>query len=88
MYIKDQENTKKLHEKTFLGGFWAETKETNICKMTKKGQKMSFHARKVEIMANIGIMEIVIERHREAESLIFTGDEVIWGIDLDTANLM
>ena len=54
-------------------------KETNICKMTKKGQKMSFHARKVEIMANIGIMEIVIERHREAETLIFTGDEVIWG---------
>ena len=49
---------------------------------------MSFHARKVEIMANIGIMEIVIERHREAETLIFTGDEVIWGIDLDTANLM
>ena len=47
--------------------------ETNICKMTKKGQKMSFHARKVEIMANIGIMEIVIERHREAEPLIFTG---------------
>ncbi len=41
--------------------------------MTKKGQKMSFHARKVEIMANIGIMEIVIERHREAEPLIFTG---------------
>ena len=41
--------------------------------MTKKGQKMSFHARKVEIMANRGIMEIVIERHREAEPLIFTG---------------
>ncbi len=40
---------------------------------------MSFHARTVEIMANIGIMEIVIERHREAEPLIFTGDEVIWG---------
>ena len=40
---------------------------------------MSFHARKVEIMANIGIMEIVIERHREVETLIFTGDEVIWG---------
>ncbi len=41
-------------------------------------------------MENIGIMEIVIEseRRREAESLIFTGDEVIWGIDLDTANLM
>jgi hypothetical protein len=51
-----------------LGGFWAETKETNICKrnickMTKKGQKMSFHARKVEIRANIGTIEIVIERH-------------------------
>ena len=54
-------------------GFWDETKETNICKMTKKGQKMSFHARKVEIRANIGTMEIVIERHREAEPLIFTG---------------
>ena len=47
--------------------------ETKICEMTKKGQKMSFHARTVEIMANIGIMEIVIERHREAEPLIFTG---------------
>lgn len=56
--------------------------------MTKKGQKMSFHARKVEIMANTGIMEIVIERHPEAEPLIFTGDEAIWGIDLDTTNLM
>ena len=56
--------------------------------MTKKGQKMSFHARKVEIMASIGIMEIVIERHRKGESLIFTGDEAIWGIDLDTADLM
>ena len=72
----------------FFGGFWDETKETNICKMTKKGQKMSFHARKVEIRANRGIMEIVIERHREAEPLIFTGDEAIWGIDLDTTNLM
>ena len=60
----------------------------DFCKMTKKGQKMSFHARKVEIMANRGIMEIVIERHREAEPLIFTGDEAIWGIDLDTTNLM
>ena len=49
---------------------------------------MSFHARTVEIMANIGIMEIVIERHRETEPLIFTGDEAIWGINLDTANLM
>ena len=49
---------------------------------------MSFHARKVEIRANIGTMEIVIERHREAEPLIFTGDEAIWGIDLDTTNLM
>ncbi|MCI9251053.1 MAG: hypothetical protein HFI24_04365 [Lachnospiraceae bacterium] len=56
--------------------------------MTKKGKTMLFHARRVEIMENIGIMEIVIERRREAESLIFTGDEVIWGIDLDTANLM
>ncbi len=27
LYNKDQENTKKLHEKTFFGGFWAETKE-------------------------------------------------------------
>lgn len=62
--------------------------ETNICEMTKKGKTMLFHARRVEIMENIGIMEIVIERRREAESLIFTGDEVIWGIDLDTANLM
>ena len=49
---------------------------------------MSFHARKVEIRANIGIMEIVIERHREAEPLIFTRDETIWGIDIDTTNLM
>lgn len=29
--------------------------ETNICKMTKKGQKMSFHARRVEIVAKTGI---------------------------------
>lgn len=49
---------------------------------------MSFHARKVEIMANRGIMEIVIERHREVEPLIFTEDEAIWGIDFDTTNLM
>ncbi len=56
--------------------------------MTKIRQKMSFHARKVEIRANIGIMEIVIERHREAEPLIFTRDETIWGIDIDTTNLM
>ncbi len=68
---------------------WEDQKnEMNISKMTKKGQKMSFHARKVEIMANIGIMEIVIERHREAEPLIFTGDEAIWDIDLDITNLM
>ena len=40
---------------------------------------MSFHARKVEIMASIGIMEIVIERHREAEPLIFTRDETDLG---------
>jgi len=53
---------------------WEDQKnEMNISKMTKKGQKMSFHARKVEIRANRGIMEIVIERHREAEPLIFTG---------------
>jgi len=35
--------------------------ETNICEMTKKGQKMSFHAGKVEIAAKKGIMEIVID---------------------------
>lgn len=35
--------------------------ETNICKMTKKGQKMSFHAGKVVTVAQIGIMEIVID---------------------------
>jgi len=29
--------------------------------MTKKGQKMSFHARQVEIVAKIGIMEIAID---------------------------
>ncbi len=29
--------------------------------MTKKGQKMSFHVRRVEIVAKIGIMEIVID---------------------------
>ena len=34
---------------------------TNICEMTKKGQKMSFHAGKVEIAAKKGIMEIVID---------------------------
>lgn len=34
--------------------------ETNICEMTKKGQKMSFHARRVEIMAQRRIIEIVI----------------------------
>ena len=35
--------------------------ETYICKMTKKGQKMSFHARRVEIMANIGIMVLSLK---------------------------
>ena len=35
--------------------------ETTICKMTKKGQKMSFYTRRVEIVAKIGIMEIVID---------------------------
>ena len=29
--------------------------------MTKKGQKMSFHARRVEIMANIGIMVLSLK---------------------------
>ena len=41
---------------------WEDQKnETNICKMTKKGQKMSFHARRVEIMANIGIMVLSLK---------------------------
>ncbi len=42
--------------------------ETNICEMTKKGQKMSFHAGKVVAVAKIGIMEIIIdftERNKE-----------------------
>ncbi|MCI8967943.1 MAG: hypothetical protein HFH75_10215 [Lachnospiraceae bacterium] len=30
---------------------------TNTCEMTKKGQKMSFHAGKVVTAAKIGIME-------------------------------
>ncbi len=36
-------------------------KETNICKMTKKGQKMSFHSRRVEIMTQRKIIETVID---------------------------
>ena len=35
--------------------------ETNICKMTKKGQKMSFHSRRVEIMTQRKIIETVID---------------------------
>ena len=35
--------------------------ETNICKMTKKGQKMSFHERRVEIITQRRIIEIVID---------------------------
>ena len=33
----------------------------NICEMTKKGQKMSFHAGKIVIAAKIGIMESVVD---------------------------
>lgn len=32
-----------------------------FCKMTKKGQKMSFHSRKVEIMTQRKIIETVID---------------------------
>ena len=35
--------------------------ETNICEMTKKGQKMSFHERRVEIVTQRRIIEIVID---------------------------
>jgi len=66
---------------TFFGGFWDETKETNICKMTKKGQKMSFHARKVEIMAKIGIMEIVIDFTEQLNKTLVCNTEwrnLIW----------
>ena len=32
-----------------------------ICEMTKKGQKMSFHAGKIVIAAKTGIMESVVD---------------------------
>ena len=46
--------------------------------MTKKGQKMSFHAEKVVTVANIGIMEIVIDfTERKKENIINQMEEIL-----------
>ena len=51
---------------------------TNICEMTKKGQKMSFHAEKVVTVTKIGIMEIVIDfTERKKENIINQMEEIL-----------
>ena len=44
--------------------------------MTKKGQKMSFHAGKVVTVTKIGIMEIVID-FTEKENIINQMEEIL-----------
>jgi hypothetical protein len=50
LYNKGYENTKEMYEKTFFSGFWV------IALIDQKRSKMSFHARRVEIMAETRIM--------------------------------
>lgn len=38
--------------------------ETNICKMTKIGQKMLFHAGMVEMMTKIWIIGVIVDLTR------------------------
>ena len=65
-----------MHEKTFFYRFWEN--ETNICEMTKKGQKRSFHAGKVVAVAKIGIMEIVIAfTERKKENIVSQRKEIL-----------
>lgn len=52
--------------------------ETNFCEMTKKGQKMSFHAGKVVTVAKTGIMEIVIDfTERKKENIVNQMEEIL-----------
>ena len=52
--------------------------ETNICEMTKKGQKTSFHAGKVVAVAKIGIMEIIIDfTERNKENIVDQMEDIL-----------